>query len=242
LGAHQLQQCNNFKDPGVQHYGGRLFQEIRDKVDEEFSKLPPPTPSRKTSSYSSSSPSSYSGPVASMSVYNSSSAPCFSGISLVQTPEGTKKVENMKKGDFVCCGKGVISTVECVVKTTCDDNKTSLVDIDGLLVTPYHPIKINEKWCFPCDIAEASERNCSAVYSFVLGGRHSIIINDIECITLGHGVEDDIVASHSYFGTDLVLSDLKNMRGWETGLVELQSGCLVRDEVSGLVTSLTQFA
>eukprot|EP01126_Amoeba_proteus_P056760 TRINITY_DN717_c0_g1_i1.p1 TRINITY_DN717_c0_g1~~TRINITY_DN717_c0_g1_i1.p1 ORF type:complete len:624 (-),score=111.90 TRINITY_DN717_c0_g1_i1:373-2145(-) len=48
LGAHLCQICNNFKDPGVQNYGqGRLFQEIRDTVDDLFNTLPPPKPSVK---------------------------------------------------------------------------------------------------------------------------------------------------------------------------------------------------
>ena len=34
--AHQLQQCSNFKDPGVQHYGGSLFSSERDRADETF--------------------------------------------------------------------------------------------------------------------------------------------------------------------------------------------------------------
>ena len=40
--AHQLQQCNNFKDPGIQQYGGELFKQLRDHTDELFCKLPPP--------------------------------------------------------------------------------------------------------------------------------------------------------------------------------------------------------
>merc|ERR1719414_2429869 len=44
--AHLLQQCNNFKDPGVQHYGGSLYTEIREKADDIFLKLPAPKPSR----------------------------------------------------------------------------------------------------------------------------------------------------------------------------------------------------
>ncbi|CAJ1363751.1 unnamed protein product [Effrenium voratum] len=42
--AHLSQVCNNFKDPGVQGYGGELFQDVRDVADEIFLKLPPPNP------------------------------------------------------------------------------------------------------------------------------------------------------------------------------------------------------
>eukprot|EP00440_Ansanella_granifera_P040624 gb/GFBE01044059.1/.p1 GENE.gb/GFBE01044059.1/~~gb/GFBE01044059.1/.p1 ORF type:complete len:294 (+),score=72.67 gb/GFBE01044059.1/:1-882(+) len=41
--AHRLQICNNFKDPGVQHYGGSMFKDIQDAADEKFNTLPPPT-------------------------------------------------------------------------------------------------------------------------------------------------------------------------------------------------------
>ncbi|CAF5109316.1 unnamed protein product, partial [Rotaria socialis] len=41
--AHLLQFCNNFKDPGVQHYGrGSLFSQIRDEMDDIFCGLPAP--------------------------------------------------------------------------------------------------------------------------------------------------------------------------------------------------------
>eukprot|EP00929_Paragymnodinium_shiwhaense_P114082 TRINITY_DN82404_c0_g1_i1.p1 TRINITY_DN82404_c0_g1~~TRINITY_DN82404_c0_g1_i1.p1 ORF type:complete len:616 (-),score=115.62 TRINITY_DN82404_c0_g1_i1:279-2126(-) len=43
--AHLAQQCNNFKDPGVQQYGGDLFNDLRDKADEIFLALDPPTAS-----------------------------------------------------------------------------------------------------------------------------------------------------------------------------------------------------
>merc|ERR1712130_330853 len=43
--AHLLHQCNNFKDPGVALYGGKVFTDVRDAADEMFLKLPPATPS-----------------------------------------------------------------------------------------------------------------------------------------------------------------------------------------------------
>jgi len=42
--SHTMQQCSNFKDPGLQVYGGAAFKAIRDDGDDIFVDLPPPTP------------------------------------------------------------------------------------------------------------------------------------------------------------------------------------------------------
>mmetsp|Transcript_61297 Transcript_61297/g.145950 ORF Transcript_61297/g.145950 Transcript_61297/m.145950 type:complete len:554 (-) Transcript_61297:108-1769(-) len=42
--AHRSQQCINFKDPGVQVYGGELFNNLRDDADDTFNTLAAPKP------------------------------------------------------------------------------------------------------------------------------------------------------------------------------------------------------
>jgi hypothetical protein len=54
--AHKSQQCNNFKDPGVQEYGGNMFKAEQDAADEMFNQLPAPKPSGRRTSYMSSAP------------------------------------------------------------------------------------------------------------------------------------------------------------------------------------------
>jgi hypothetical protein len=76
------------------------------------------------------------------------------------------------------------------------------------------------------------------VYSFVLEDNHVMIINGVECVTMGHGFKGSEVIEHPFFGTEKVLEELRRMEGWQRGLVELQAGCLVRDPSSGLVVSL----
>ena len=71
--AHRLQQCLNFKDPGVQNYGGPLFKSIRDKADDLFNKLPPPKPSRNPNSIRNCQR------LGSMRSLNSRYAGCFDG-------------------------------------------------------------------------------------------------------------------------------------------------------------------
>lgn len=151
----------------------------------------------------------------------------------------TNLIKDVRKGALVLSPSGSVSRVSCVVKTLCSNNKAQLVELEGgLKLTPYHPVRIQGKWSFPCDLGSVEIVACPAVYSFVLEENHVMVINGVECVTLAHGFTGDNVVSHPYFGTERVLDDLKEMDGWENGQVVLRTGCLVRDTKTGLVSGL----
>ena len=84
--AHLLQQCNHFKDPGVQHYGSEIFQKNRDKLDQILT-LPAPEPSIKLEN---------NVHVSNMSNFHNRHGGCFHGDCSVSMQDGTtKKVRNL---------------------------------------------------------------------------------------------------------------------------------------------------
>lgn len=193
--AHQLQECLNFKDPGVQHYGGRLFGTERDLADDAFNNLPAPTPAPMIPTAALRGGASHTVQIrsaVSMRTFNSSSAPCFHGDCLVHMSDGSfKAVANVTSGDRVVCNTHLLqpdntprfAEVECVVQTQI---KTGLIDMihfsGGLQVTPYHPISDtisgHSHWRFPADIEHGKliETKCDAVYSFLL--RKADVVGD----------------------------------------------------------------
>ncbi len=236
--SHYLQKCNNFKDPGVQHFGGDLFKKIRDKADDIFCNMEPPKPSI---SYSRGSSNRSAAPV-SMSVYSQPSGVCFDGFCEVSMfDKSTKLVKDIVKGDKVMTPNNKEATIRCVVKTTTNGRESLVSFEDGLLVTKWHPIRIYGKWVFPTNLALAEVRVCSAVYSFLLetDDEHVMIINNIECIALAHNI-DKPVANHSYFGTEEVIKDLMNMQGWDEGLIVIGQKSAVRDSLTNRVVKLVQ--
>lgn len=228
--AHLLQQCNNFKDPGVQFYGGKLFEELRDFAEDVFCKLPPPRPSLnpKTSSPASSSSMANS--------YYNRSVPCFAGNCLVTLSDGSEKlVKNLLAGDFVKVPNFGSAKILCVVETKCFNQQTELVKLGkGLLITPYHPVIWNGQWQFPCNISPALVRCCEAVYSFVLERGHVMEINGISCVSWGHNFTDEFVA-HDFFGSDRVITELRKYDSWNTGKIQFNAGCLLRDGNSSVI-------
>jgi len=125
------------------------------------------------------------------------------------------------------------------VRTKCPGASAPLVQLPGTeaRLTPFHPVQVDCNWCFPKDLAPPEERPCDAVFSFVLNGEPSMVVGGVPCVALAHGIKEG-AAAHPYFGSERVLEDIAKMPGFARGLVDLPSGCAVRDPATGLVCSL----
>ena len=214
LRAQQLQQCMNFKDPGLQIYGGPLFHETQTKAEEIFGALPPPIPSAQKRENVIGG-GVYSTP-ASMSVFHNQSGGCFQGDCNVKLADGSAiPIKEIQPGYSVWTPSGPAKVVALV---TCGSKKKSqpMSQINKLCITPWHPILKDDQWVFPGAIAMYSERLVSTVYNLVLDLGHIVSVEGFLCCTLGHGFKGSVI-EHSFFGTHAVIDCLKGVDGWSVG-------------------------
>jgi len=231
--AHKVQQCNNFKDAGVQVYGGTKFKEIQDQADALFNTIPAPV--GRTSGYSDGG----GGGAVSMAAYNNRYGPCIDAACNVRLASGAmRRVGELAKGDIVPGPDGATAEVVCLLRTPCPGGRATLVELEGgCRLTPFHPVRSGGQWAFPADLGEAKECPCEAICSVMLRGAPALVVDGVPCVALGHGLVEG-VAAHPYLGTAAVLEDLAGAPGFERGLVELAADCIVRDPATGLVCGL----
>jgi len=244
--AHRMQQCNNFKDPSVQVYGGKLFHDLQEKADVVFNEIPPPQPRPRQTcgTYASAAPAAPAAPV-NMSNYNDRYGVCIDAGScaLLADGAGARRVGELQKGDRVAAPDGGVAEVVCVVRTKCLGGRAALVELaPGVRVTPFHPVFMSGAWTFPADIAEPQERACDAVCSLLLSGAPAVLLGDagagsqgqVPAAALGHGL-DEGAARHEYFGSRAVVDDVRSAPGFLAGRVEVEPHHVVRDPATGLV-------
>jgi hypothetical protein len=155
---------------------------------------------------------------------------------------GLKLIKDLRKGNEIMGSSGRAAKITCVVKTLCQGNQAQLVKFEnGLKITPWHPVRLNGKFFFPCFVEEMSFEyeffKFEAVYNFVLESDHLMTVNGVECVTLGHGFQEDVVR-HEYYGTSAILDDLKKLEGWENGFIVINSQDIKRDEKTGKVVKV----
>jgi hypothetical protein len=177
--AHALQTCNNFKDPGVQGYGGALFAQLRDEADEAFKTLPPPPvvrhappPVAPPGVAPGGSGGGYGAAAMSaadlMARYMDPNGGCFDADARVAVPGGddaTRRAGDVRRGDLVLTPAGP-ATVQMVLHTYLRPG-VDLVRIAGaegrssLTLTPYHPVRVGGGggggrgeggWAFPTSL------------------------------------------------------------------------------------------
>jgi Mg-chelatase subunit ChlD len=266
--AHLAQVCNNFKDPGVQLYGGSLFDSLRDRLHDLFCALPPPTPS-STPRYGNYGSHSVSRAPLNMASFANSSGACFHEDCAVTVCEDgsadrtvARPVRSVTRGDFVLTEGGHAVQVLYVLKTLCEGGVMAGVHFPetGLRLTHYHPMKQDGRWAFPRELNPNVEGfPCEAVYSFVLADPaiYTVQVNGTWCVSMGHSfaqrertptapsADNRELLCHPYFGDRArVIADLGAVIAQQTqgaqgaGVAVITPDCIIRDASGGAIVGI----
>jgi Mg-chelatase subunit ChlD len=230
--SHGAEVCTNFKDPGLKHYGGDLFKRLQDQLESVFLTIPSPKPTVQ------------------MACYYNPRGGCIAGECHVALANGsTKRVDQIRKGDLVACGAqqqhhADSAEIVCVVKTKVPSGVRRMIHLPcGLVVTDYHPIRFaGEGWVFPARVTEkvVCDTQVSHIYNFVMKSGHAMIVQGVECVTLGHSFTENDVIRHPYFGSDRVRKDLERINGWNDGLIEFEDSPFIRNSATNLVDGIEE--
>jgi hypothetical protein len=169
------------------------------------------------------------------SLYNTGGG-CFHGENWVLLADGSRKpIKHIDPEDQVWTPEGPANVV-CLVKIGSKRPAQTMVQINGLCITPWHPIRLKAggPWVFPADHYLFGERLIQTVYNFVLTKGHVVDVEGFECITLAHGFQEP-VAKHDYFGTSAVLNDLAKQPGYFQGRPVYQNLVAKKDPATGLI-------
>jgi len=173
---------------------------------------------------------------------------CFSGDLKIKTSSNDfKLVKEIVPGEEIHSfdsskNEYTISKVDKIVVTNCSTGNGFELYVSPsreLKITGYHPV-MNDKyqWIYPVkhpSLFPYTEK-CEKVYSFVMNGKTHPIIDGKVVIGLAHGIENDPVASHPFFGTDKVTKALEPF--CNKGVCILSSDMFTRDPNTGLVNGI----
>jgi len=210
----------NFKDEGCM-FGGEVFEALVDKSSDIFNSLEPPTPSlvvqQSGNMFYRSLNLAPQVPI-SMASYNDPHGGCVDSYCKIAMFDGTSKLlKDVQKFDIIKSidenNKIVGAKILCVVETLIESGYRDYVNINGALITPWHPIKFGlhgktETWWFPGELFSTYSYPSSSMITLVLENHHVMIINGLKCITLGHNFTNHSKLIHPYYGTNKVIENL----------------------------------
>ena len=239
----------NFKDEGCM-FGGQVFESLVDKSSDIFNTLEPPKPSLTVHNTSTSGNVFYRS--LSMASYNDPRGGCVDSYCMINMFNGTSKLlKDVQKFDIIKSidnnNKVVGAKVLCVVETMIVSGYRDYVNVNGVLITPWHPIKYGlhgkkEDWVFPGELFSTYNLPSSSMITLVLENHHIMFINGLKCITLGHNFNHHKL-SHPYYGTSKVIENLMHNfpEDYANGRIKVNDNS-ISHEVTSNITQHVRYA
>ena len=220
--ALEKQFAPNFKDISLQHFGTNNAKELYSKFSEIYSKMDMVQPTLLNTSRGAGSsrvPITYTA-----ATFNDVNGGCFHQSSILNTTLGPMIIGDVAK---------ILQNEAVYVKGTIDGRDTD-VEIETILVTQgsgcyykinsciltaRHPIYYDSKWQHPIDVLSATciednSINYNVILKEINGKRpEALYVNDELCVALGHGIKDNSVAEDPFWGTEKVITCIKEKFG-----------------------------
>eukprot|EP01084_Bolivina_argentea_P085232 154037_1 len=149
---------------------------------------------------------------------------CIVGNCLVLMESGCKYAKDIRAGDIVRTLNGSLVKVLCTVTQIINDY-IKVCKIGECYVTPKHPIRIigdkSNKWNIPMnmDNIQCIEMYVNQINNFILESQHSVIVDNVECITLAH-MSSDPVIKHHVWGTNIIITILKSIPSYPDVIID----------------------
>lgn len=252
----------NFKEKGQAHLGGAAFERYKSIGDITFSAIPkpiatgnpttgPPQNGQPTYAYgggggggygyAGGGSGTYTAPmvrtVAAVANTNdpTQSAGCWApGSMILLANGGRKEVERLQPGDDVWVQGYESATVLKALELGTHLTTQNMCRVGNLLLTWYHPVKVDGVWRNPCDLAPVVALPVPKVYNCMLDRGHVVDIDGTLTVSLGHGLEEDGV-KHAFFGSQAAILDAcKGQPGFAAGKIVFKDLQALRD-ASGLI-------
>ena len=139
---------------------------------------------------------------------------CIHGDCFIETESGARKARDIRAGDLVQLSDGSLVKVECAL-TQRIENQMEMCLIGQCWVTIEHPVRINDgEWVLPKDVVTPKTMFVDQVNNFVLESGHHVVVDGVECITLGHCMDEPQQLYHPVWGTDVIRDFLKTLPGY----------------------------
>lgn len=258
--GHDSFVCTNHKDASLAVYGGARSAALVAEANVTFNLMPPPRASRRHQGHA----------LRATSHLNNRNAGCVHPDSAVTLGDGScLSARNVRPGMLLrsAGAPGGVAAVTHVMASRVGNAPLPLVVFpSGLRITPWHPVWVpSDKADMWAPALAASVRTATgggqwvmpalaglpfttvgteaeAVYTFALeGGAAQFEADGVPAIGLAHGIKDDAVASHPFFGTSAVLHALTATATVVDGVHFLPQAAGVVDPDTGLISNFAAY-